>query len=157
MIICICGGGNSNPLLHTSRLYSLWKDWKLGMSYDRNPGFYSEWTIDASILYIAMDEEFQQLLCKLGLKEGFIPSVLKYYESKDAEMLTKKISPIPAFQGIPSSMEMNKVGMYEPDFRSRYFSEVFSYGLKTIYELVRKENLENYNIKSVYKWCSNYI
>ena len=66
---------NSNPLLHTSRLYSMWKDWKPGLAYDRNPGFYSEWTVEASELYIAMDNEFQQLLIKLGVKEGSIPVV----------------------------------------------------------------------------------
>ena len=53
---------NSNPLLHTSRLYMLWKDWEPGASYDRNPGFYSEWTVPTSELYIAMDEELQSLL-----------------------------------------------------------------------------------------------
>ncbi len=143
---------NSNPLLHTSRLYSMWKDWKPGVSYDRNPGFYSEWTIEASGLYIAMDEEFQQLLRKLGIKKGSIPTVLDYYESKDAESLTKKISSIPAFQGISSPMFLNKYGMYEPDFKSRYFTEDFPYGLKYIYDLILKNNVESPNIKVVFMW-----
>lgn len=148
---------NSNPLLHTSRLYTLWYDWKPGMSYDRNPGFYSEWTIEASELYIAMDKEFQQLLKELGLKEGCIPPVLEYYESQDAESLTRKIRSIPAFQGIASPMILNKFGMYEPDFDSRYFKEDFVYGLKFVVELGQKQKINMPITNTVYQWGSNHI
>lgn len=143
---------NSNPLLHTSRLYSMWKDWKPGVSYERNPGFYSEWTFEASELYIAMDKEFQTLLRKLGVKEGSIPTVLDYYESKDSESLTKKISNIPAFQGIPSPMIVNRFGMYEPDFGSRYFTEDFPYGLRYIADSLNSLSLHHPLIDSVYQW-----
>lgn len=143
---------NSNPLLHTSRLYTLWHDWKPGVAYDSNPGFYSDWTMETSELYIAMDEEFQQLLLKLGVKEGSIPSVLKYYESKDAESLTKKIRSIPAFQGISSPMIVNRFGQFEPDFKSRYFIEDFPYGLKFIESLAMREKVEAPMIEKVYRW-----
>lgn len=143
---------NSNPLLHTSRLYALWHDWKPGMSYDHNPGFYSEWTVEASELYIAMDEEFQQLLKKLGVSEGCIPPVLEYYESLDAESLTKKIRSIPAFQGIASPMVLNKFGLYEPDFTSRYFTEDFMYGLRFVIELGRKLKMGMPILETVYQW-----
>lgn len=143
---------NSNPLLHTSRLFTLWHDWEPGVAYDSNPGFYSAWTVETSELYIAMDEELQQLLLKLGVKDGSIPSVLKYYESKDAESLTKKIRSIPAFQGISSPMLINRFGQYVPDFKSRYFTEDFPYGLKFIENLAAKENVEAPMIEKVYRW-----
>lgn len=143
---------NSNPLLHTSRLYTLWHDWEPGVCYDRNPGFYSEWTLETSRLYIAMDEEFQNLLTKLGVKEGSIPTVLKYYDSWDAESLTNKISSIPAFQGIPSPMMLNKYGKYEPDFKSRYFTEDFPYGLRFIVETAKKHQIQLPVIDLVYQW-----
>ena len=143
---------NSNPLLHTARLYTMWKDWEYGMSYDRNPEFYSDWTIEAAELLIAMDEEFQALLRKIGLKEGAIPPVLQYYESKDAESLTNKLHSIPAFKGILSPMVVNQYGMYEPDFSSRYFTEDFPYGMKFIIETAHKFNLNLPLIEDVYKW-----
>ena len=148
---------NSNPLHHTSRLYTMWKDWEPGMTYEHNPGFYSEWTIEASELYIAMDEEFQQLLKKLGVREGSIPTVLKYYESHDAESLTKKISSIPAFQGIDSPMVHNKNGMYVPDFTSRYFTEDFPYGLRFIHDLAHVNQIESPTIDKVYEWGMSRI
>ena len=148
---------NSNPLLHTSRLYTLWHNWKPGITYERNPGFYSEWTEEASDLYITMDEEFQHLLKKLGLKDGCVPPILDYYESKDAETLTQKIRNIPAFQNIASPMVRNKFGGYEPDFKSRYFTEDFSYGLKFIAEIARQKQLILPNIENVYSWGVNLI
>ena len=148
---------NSNPLLHTSRLYTLWHNWRPGVAYNNNPGFYSDWTVETSELYIAMDDEFQQLLLKLGVKEGSIPSVLKYYESKDAESLTKKIRSIPAFQGIASPMRLNRFGMYEPDFKNRYFTEDFPYGLKFIYDLLKQNEIEIPNISKVYDWGVDMI
>lgn len=74
---------------------------------------------------IDMDAEFFQLLDKLDIQDGCIPTVLKYYESDDAKTLTKKICSIPAFQGILSPMVLNRFGMYEPDFCSRYFYRRF--------------------------------
>ena len=148
---------NSNPLLHTARLYSLWKDWKPGISYDSNPGFYEEWTVETSELYIAMDKEFQILLKRIGVKDGAIPPVLQYYESDDAESLTKKISSISAFKGIASPMKTNGCGKYEPDFTSRYFTEDFPYGMRFIVEVAEKYQIEMPIIQHVYNWGMEMI
>ncbi len=148
---------NSNPLLHTARLYSLWKDWKPGISYDSNPGFYEEWTVETSELYIAMDKEFQALLKRIGVKDGVIPPVLRYYESHDAASLTKKISSISAFKGIASPMKTNGCGKYEPDFNSRYFTEDFPYGMRFIVEVAEKYQIEIPMIQHVYNWGMEMI
>lgn len=148
---------NSNPLLHTARLYTMWKDWKPGMTYNRNSEFYCDWTIEAAELLIAMDEEFQALLKKIGLKEGAIPPVLQYYESTDAESLTNKLHSIPAFEGILSPMVVNQFGMYEPDFSSRYFTEDFPYGMRFIVETAKKCNVQTPIIDTVYNWGMNNI
>ena len=147
---------NSNPLLHTSRLYTMWKDWKPGIVYDKNPGFYSDWTIEASELYIAMDLEFQSLLKVLGVREGSVPTVLDYYESKDAASLTKKICSISAFQGISSPMKQVSGG-WIPDFSSRYFMEDFHHGLQIIVDLIINNNLFTTNINKVFNWGIHVI
>ena len=148
---------NSNPLLHTARLYTMWKDWQPGMDYDENPEFYCDWTIEAAQLLIDMDKEFQELLRKIGLKEGAIPSVLQYYESTDAVSLTDKLHSIPAFKGIASPMIVNQFGKYEPDFSSRYFTEDFPYGMRFIVETAKAYNVNTPNIDKVYKWGMNRI
>lgn len=147
---------NSNPLLHTARLYTMWHDYKPGVFYPRQNMFYEEWTVDAAQLYIDMDKEFQQLLKVLGVKEGCIPPVLEYYESHDAESLCHKIQSISAFKGIKSPMIETPQG-WIPDFTSRYFTEDFGYGLRFIYNLARKEILSVPHINEVYAWGSSKI
>ena len=147
---------NSNPLLHPSRTYTMWKDWKPGVVYPRNPQFYAEWTIEASSLLIKMDEEFQNLLKALGLKPGCIPTVLDYYESTDAESLTLKLQSIKAFQGIQSPMKEISGG-FIPDFTSRYFTEDFPYGMRFIIETAQKHNFPIPTIENVYQWGASII
>ena len=142
---------NSNPLLHPARLYTMWKDWQPGMVYSRNPQFYAEWTVEASALLIQMDDEFQYLLKKLGLKRGSIPTILDYYESTDEVSLTQKLHDIRAFQGILSPMKEVEGG-FIPDFSSRYFAEDFPYGMRFIVETAHHQNVEIPTIERVYQW-----
>ena len=104
-----------------------------------------------------MDEEFQALLKKIGLKEGSIPSVLQYYESTDAESLTNKLHTIPAFKGMLSPMKVNKYSKFEPDFKSRYFTEDFPYGMKFILETAAKYNSDCPIIDKVYQWGKQFV
>lgn len=142
---------NSNPLLHPSRLYTMWKDWEPGIVYHGNPQFYAEWTRQASALLIQMDEEFQHLLIVLGLKSGCIPTVLDYYESTDAESLTNKLHDIKAFQGISSPMKEVPNG-FIPDFTSRYFTEDFPFGMRFIVETAHTHHVPIPTIEKVYQW-----
>lgn len=142
---------NSNPLLHPSRLYSLWKDWHEGVVYDRVPLFYEEWTEEASQLYIAMDCELQQLLAQLPVRSGSIPTVLDYYESTDAASLAAKLRSIEAFKGIYAPMKKTEGG-YVPDFNSRYFTEDFPYGLTFVQRLAREKGIATPAIDRIMAW-----
>lgn len=141
---------NSNPILHTGRLYSMWKNWN-GEVYDHNILFYKEWTNEASQMLINMDAEFMQLLDVLPVTKGAIPSLLEYYKSHDAASLTKKITSIPAFQNITSPMKEVQGG-WIPDFESRYFIEDFPYGLKFIIDLAKEKKINCPNLTKVFEW-----
>ena len=147
---------NSNPLLHPSRLYSLWKDWHEGIVYDRIPLFYEEWTEEAAELYIQMDNELQALLEQLPVRKGSIATVLDYYESTDAVSLARKLRSIEAFKGILAPMKEVEGG-YVPDFHSRYFTEDFPYGLAIVHRLTHQYGIEAPNIEQVYQWGQNLI
>ena len=102
-------------------------------------------------MLIDMDAEFMHLLDVLPVSKGAIPSLLEYYESHDAESLTRKITGIPAFQNITSLMK-EVDGCWIPDFESRYFTEDFPYGLKFIVELAKEKNIECPNLNKVFEW-----
>lgn len=141
---------NSNPILHTGRLYSLWKDYD-GEIINNPPLFYSDWTNESSEYIIQMDEEFQDVLKALGIEKNIIPPLLDYYESVDATTLTAKIKSIPAFQSIKSPMRKFSEG-WVPDYSSRYFTEDFPFGLYYIREIAKKNNISAPTINEVYDW-----
>lgn len=111
---------NSNPILHTGRLYTMWKDWD-GKLYDRCSLFYKEWTIEASQLEVEMDREFFALLKKLNVSTKHIATLLEHYESTNAEGMTTKLQSIESLSTIKSPMKQVDGG-WIPDFNSRYFT-----------------------------------
>ena len=142
---------NSNPLLHTSRLYTLFGGDNEGKAYDRMIYFYEEWTDEAADMLIRMDEEFFRLLGALPVSEGFLPTILDYYESHDAQSLAAKLRSIKGFKGITSPMVSTSEG-WMPDFGSRYFTEDFPHGLKYIWLLAHEHGIDVPNIDKVYAW-----
>lgn len=142
---------NSNPLLHTSRLYTMFGGENEGKVFPRMILFYEEWTVEAAQLLIDMDEEFFTILRYLPVSEGYLPRILDYYESHDAESLARKLSSIQGFKGITSPMTETAEG-WVPDFASRYFTEDFPYGLRYIWELAHQLNIDVPYINKVYNW-----
>ncbi len=142
---------NSNPLLHPSRLYNLWKDWHEGMVYPCESLFYEEWTNEASTYLIKMDDEFQQLLDVLPVTKGSIPTILDHYESTDVASLTNKLQSIQAFKGIKSPMKRVDGG-YIPDFSNRYFTEDFPFGLKIVWQLAHEHGIHTPMIDEILIW-----
>ena len=144
---------NSNPLLHPSRLYAMWKDWKPGITYEAIPQFYYDWTDEASEYLVAMDKEFQRLTEVLPIRKGSIPPLLEYYEVTTPHELTQKLRSIPAFAGILSPMIPNADnGGYVPDFANRYFTEDIPYGMRFIVETAHEKGVEIPVIITIYDW-----
>ena len=142
---------NSNPLLHTARLYDLFGGENEGKAYTKVPLFYEEWTPQAAQTLIDMDKELFQLLAHLPVSEGFLPTILDYYESKDAYSLAEKISSIKGFKGILSPMKKT-TGGWEADYTSRYFTEDFPHGLRYIKELAEQYSVYTPTINKIYNW-----
>lgn len=142
---------NSNPILHTARLYSMFSAWDADKRESHNILFYEEWTDDASELLIQMDREFFEVLDTLPVSKGYLPTLLNYYESTDAQSLTKKIRSIASFKGLTSPMKEVDNG-WVPDFESRYFQEDFPFGLRFIWELAHTHHIPTPFIDKVYEW-----
>lgn len=142
---------NSNPLLHTSRLYTMFGGENEGRVFPRMILFYEEWTKEAAQLLIDMDEEFFRLLDVLPVSKDYLPRILDYYESHDAESLARKLSSIQGFKGITSPM-IECEGGWKADFSSRYFTEDFPYGLHYIWKLAHEHAISTPNIDKVYEW-----
>lgn len=145
----------SNPILHTTRLCTMFKDYKDGVIYIRNFLFYEEWNNASSQLLLDCDAELQKLCDVIPLELKAVESLRIYYESETAEAMTKKISGINAFKGLTSPMVEVKDG-WIPDFDSRYFTTDFPFGLKIIKDLAMVYNVETPNIDFVWNWYKNF-
>ena len=147
---------NSNPILHTARLYTMFHDWTDDVRFDHNILFYEEWTEEAAQLMIQMDAELFEILKHLPVDSNYLTPLLDYYESHDAGSLKRKLSSIQGFKGITSPMKEDGRGWY-PDFSSRYFTEDFGYSLKYIWELARIHQIHTPHIDEVYAWGKSKI
>lgn len=83
----------SNPILHTSRLKTIFKDYAPGVTYDSVPLFYEEWDDESSKLLMACDDEIQDI-CKalpdFGLE--YVVSEREFYNADTTEEMTQAIS-----------------------------------------------------------------
>lgn len=83
----------SNPILHTARLRTIFKDYSPGVTYDRIPLFYEEWDDESSELLLACDDEIQKIcrvLSDFGLEH--VISEREFYKAEKPAEMTKAIS-----------------------------------------------------------------
>lgn len=144
----------SNPILHTSRLYSLFHDYHEGITYPHNYLFYGEWTDEASDLLIRCDSEEQQLCDAIPLDLSDVVSLQKYYESPTDKAMTAKIRSIKAFDGLNSPMIKVHEG-WIPDWSSRYFIADFPFGLKIIKDIARLFDVSTPSIDLIWDWYAS--
>lgn len=145
----------SNSILHTSRLYSIFKDYKKGVIYTKNFLFYEEWTIESSEVLIACDSELGTICDTIPLELKPVLSLKEYYESATAEAMTNKIRGIKAFRGLTSPMIASEGG-WVPDINSRYFTADFPYGLKIIKDIAKLFGIVTANIDMVWNWYRDF-
>lgn len=147
----------SNPILHTSRLYSIFKDYNSKKAYDAPPLFYEEWNNESSEILIKCDNELHNIISKLDeIDLSHIKPLLEHYESHDAISLTNKIKSIRGFKGLktPSVFEN---GRYAPDLNSRYFTADFPYGLMIIKAFGIIANTKTPMIDELLRWYQSLI
>ena len=142
----------SNPILHTTRLKTIFKEYTNGLVYDSLPLFYEHWDNETSELLLKCDDEVQQICRALNaFNLGNVKSLRIHYESETVEQMTAKISSIQGFKGLTTPSIKVDNG-YIPDLNSRYFVADFSYGLSIIKQIADFANVEVPNITEVLLW-----
>ena len=145
----------SNPILHTTRLRTIFKDYHDGVVYHKLPLFYEEWDDESSELLLACDDEVQSVCKSLpDFQLDYVKSLKEHYESSTVEAMTKKISSIEAFKGLKTPSVVIEGGLV-PDLNSRYFTADFSFGLTIIQQIAKFANVSTPNIDNTLLWyCS---
>ncbi len=146
----------SNPVLHTARLYSMFKDYAMDVVYPRNFLFYEEWDLESAEWLLACDKELQALCNTIPMNLKQVESLQDYYESYDAASMAAKLKSINAFKGLASPMK-KVYGGWVPDFESRYFATDFPYGLKIIKDIADLFEVQTPYIDTVWNWYADTV
>lgn len=145
----------SNPILHTTRLCTLFADYKNGKVYDKNPLFYGEWSDESSELLFKCDEELQSLLIHMPKMDlSNVISLKIHYENDKIPGMTAKMRSIKSLQNLTSPMKSVSNG-WVPDFESRYFIADFPFGLALIESLADVLGVDVPYIRKTMKWYQN--
>ena len=129
----------SNPLLHTTGSYGIFKDYEPGQSWDEQIMFYEQWNDDTSAMLLAYDDELQAIcraLSPLDLSE--VVSLRTYYESPDAPAMTRKLKSIKAFEVVKAPMAAQDDGTLAPNWNDRMFVEDYPFGVAIIKDIALK-------------------
>lgn len=148
----------SNPILHTTRLYVLFKDYAEGKSYQHVPLFYEEWNDESSALLLECDDEVQRI-CN-NLKEidlSAVRSLKEHYESGTIEALTTKIRNIASFRGLTSPTKKIGGEGFIPNLSSRYFIADFPFGLALLIQIAQISGTPTPTMERVYAWYEKIV
>ena len=125
----------SNPILHTSRLYGLFHDYKDGMVWDEHLAFYKNWDLLSAEMLLGCNAEEQAAIAEM--KDYDLTGVLSlvdHYEidgapgDTEAERMMNKLRTLPFLKDY-APMDETADGHFVPALGSRYFHEDFPYGL----------------------------
>lgn len=147
----------SNQILHTTRIYTLFKHYENGIEYPQQKYFYKDWDDDSSVALIACDYELQMICKELSFFDlSGVKSLLEHYEVNDYQEMTYKLSHIRAFANIKIPMILLENGNYVPDKENRYFTSDIPYGLCIIRGFADILNVPTPNIDKVLKWYEKF-
>ena len=148
----------SNPVLHTSRIYDLFKGATSQSHFKNRIEFYSDWTDHASKIMLEIDAELQNL-CKAlyPMDMRGVTSLKKHYESETASELTQKIRSIPSFKGIYAPLIQTDSNDYMIDVDARFFIEDFPFGLCIIRGFCEIFDVRSPVIDKVLMWFQKFM
>lgn len=142
----------SNPVLHTTRLMTLFGDYTPGRVYPSLPLFYEEWNDETSELLFRCDDEVQKICRALPMFDlSHVRSLRAHYESETPHQLTEKIRSIKAFKGLKTP-SVPAEGGFLPDLHSRYFTADFSFGLAVIVQIAQFAGADVPELNRVLEW-----
>ncbi len=147
----------SNPILHPSRLYVIFKDYDSIKTYNHIPLFYEDWDNESSELLIKCDVELHLIIKKLkNIDLSKVRPLLEHYESNNKIELTNKIRSITGFKGIKTP-SIKKDDKYLPDLESRYFTADIPYGLLIIKDFALITKTKTPNIDNILFWYQRIV
>jgi hypothetical protein len=147
---------NANAILHPTRLYALFKDWRKGNKYPRKFLFYRKWSALTTKMYLSCDRELQTLIGKLPLDCSSIRPIMERYKAKSPEEITALIRTSATLSAIPAPLVYREDG-YEPNFEHRFFTEDINHGLISLRAVAEMADSPTPTIDEILHWAQEHL
>lgn len=141
----------SNPILHTARLYALFKDCTFATTFPKQIKFYGSWNDFSSQILIDLDKELEQIARYFGVE---FTTIRTHYNANSVESMTKKITSIKSLNHIDSPLKRQD-SVFVIDKDSRYFIEDFPYGLCILRGFADIAEIKTPTMDRVLRWYEN--
>ena len=141
----------SNPVLHTSRIYGMFKDYIPGNHYPTNELFYEKWTIDGAEILLNCSDELQQLCKAIPMDMRDVESMQFRHNIRTPEELAERICSLDRLKGLYSPVIKEELG-YVPDFNSRYFVSDFPFGIKIMIAVADLFDVPTPTMDTIWEW-----
>lgn len=128
----------SNPILHTSRLKTIFSEYEPGVTYTSLPLFYEDWDDASSELLMACDDEIQEIcraMPEFGLE--YVVSEREFYNADTTEEMTRAIRTEESLAGLTTPAVRADCHMTEARGKS---------GIRTRRKQIR-ERIENHILR----------
>lgn len=148
----------TNPILHTARIYEIFKSFDRNYKFNLHSKFYIGWTDFSSRILLSMDAELHTLLNAITeIDTSAIRPLTEHYEAPTIRAITNKINSIPTFQTIYAPMTQNNDGTFSADLSSRMFTEDFPWGLAIIRAYCEIIGTSAPTMDEVLGWYADYM
>jgi hypothetical protein len=147
---------NANAILHPTRLYALFKDWRKGQRYPRKFLFYRKWSALTTKMYLSCDLEIQTLIGKLPIDCSSIRPIMERYGATSPQEITALIRTSVTLSAIPAPL-VNREKGYEPNFGHRFFTEDICHGLVSLRAVAEMIDSPTPTIDEILYWAQEHL
>lgn len=150
----------TNPVLHTARIYDLFRRYSKEHEFTEPFKFYVGWTDFASQILFSMDEELHRLFEVITeIDTSAIKPLPEHYEAQTVQEMTAKINRIEAFQTIyaPLKIASGKQNLFVVDTNSRFFLEDFPWGLAIMRSFCQLFGINAPTMDRVLSWYADFM
>lgn len=142
----------SGSVLRACRLYTLFRDYEVGRSYDKIPLFYEDWDNESSELVFKCDEEMVKICSALDMFDlSHVGSFKEHYDCETAAELTEKLRSTELFKEVTVPMKVDRDSCI-PDLSSEYFRSDIPFGLSVFVQTAGFLGVDVPNMEAVLEW-----
>lgn len=146
----------ANPIFHTVRIYSLFKDWRPGMTFPEPIPLYGAWDEMASRYYLACDREIQAACRAIPLDLHQVWPILQHYGLAREEDLTERIRGLRALSPVKAPLQATPEGLV-PNLDSRFFTEDFPHGLLVVRAVAALAGVATPQMDAMLTWAGELL